>query len=510
MNKKAIGIILSYILIVVDIIVGILFVPFLLKNLGANEYGLYKLMFSTASYLSVLDFGIGGTITRYVVKYRTEKKKKDEENFVAMGLVVYGGLSCLVLLIAFVVSLLIPQIYKVTIATTQMRYAQMLFLLICVNTSINLFNHAYNGLLTAYESFAYNKIINILKVIMRVGLIITGVTLKQTAFVIVMVDLFLSLMVLMANILYTKLYLKCCIKLHKWDFGLMKEAFVFTFAILLQSIINQFNSNVDNIVLGIYTTTAIVALYSIALQIFTMYSNLSTAVSSIYLPSISKAVFRGDDDETITTRVVEPSRLQLMVLMLALSGFILFGKEFLILWVGEEYLGAYALIMVLLISSTLELSQNSITSVLKAKNILHGKTLILLGATAVNTVITLILVPKLGAIGAAIGTAFSMIFGYGVALNIYYQKKAGLNMMLYYRKTYSGVLIAALVSTVLGYMIKKLFLFEGYLGFAIGAFIYSCVYIIIILVIGLNKKEKNKLKDIYFKRLGFLHKKRKI
>jgi len=421
MNKKTIGIVLSYLLIVVDIIVGILFVPFLLTNLGENEYGLYKLMFSTASYLSVLDFGIGSTITRYVVKYRTERKKKEEENFIAMGLLIYGVLSSIVLVLAAIISIMIPKMYGTSISDNQMRYAQILFVLICVNTSVNLFNHAYNGLLMAYESFVYSKTINIIKVVLRVGLIITGVMIKKSAFVVVLVDLFLSVALLVVNILFTKIRLNCRIKLHKWDTVLLKEAFVFTVAILLQSIINQFNSNVDNIVLGIYTTTATVALYSIALQLFTMYSNLSTAVSSIYLPSISKAVFRGDDDDHITEKVVIPSRIQLMVLLLALSGYLLFGKDFIVLWVGEEYIGAYVLTAVLLVSSTLELSQNTITSVLKAKNILHGKTVILLISTMVNAIITVLLVPRLGAIGAALGTAFSMIFGYGIALNIYYQ-----------------------------------------------------------------------------------------
>ena len=72
MNKKAWGVIFSYLLIVVDILVALLFVPYLLKNLGDDEYGLYRLLYSTASYLAVLDFGLGGTITRFVVKYKTE------------------------------------------------------------------------------------------------------------------------------------------------------------------------------------------------------------------------------------------------------------------------------------------------------------------------------------------------------------------------------------------------------------------------------------------------------
>ena len=106
-NKKTMGVVLSYILIVVDILVGILFVPYLLKALGDTEYGVYKLMVSTAAYLSILDFGIGGTLTRYIVKYKTQNDKQSEENFSAMGLTIYACLSVLVLLIAVVVMIFI-------------------------------------------------------------------------------------------------------------------------------------------------------------------------------------------------------------------------------------------------------------------------------------------------------------------------------------------------------------------------------------------------------------------
>lgn len=54
--------------------------------------------------------------------------------------------------------------------------------------------------------------------------------------------------------------------------------------------------------------------------------------------------------------------------------------------------------------------------------------------TAFNVLLTFLLVPRFGAIGAAIGTASSMVFGYGIALSIYYQKRAKLCMKLYFKK----------------------------------------------------------------------------
>lgn len=499
MNKKTVGIVLSYLLIVIDIVVGILFVPFLLKTLGDNEYGIYKLMMSTASYLSVLDFGIGGTITRYVVKFRTQQKKKEEENFLAMGFMIYGVLSLLVILLAVGVAAAIPRMYQVSIPPEQYRYAQTVFFVICLHTAVSLFNHAYNGLLLAYEKYTYQKLTNIVKIALRISLLIALLLNFKLGIVIALVDLGLSLAILIVNAIYARFRLKCRIKLHKWDGALAKEAGVFTLAILLQSIINQFNSNVDNVVLGIYVSTAVISMYSLVLQLFNMYSSLSTAVSSIYLPTLSRAVFSGESDDEITERIIKPSRIQLVILLLALSGFILFGRDFISVWVGDGYMEVYMLSCIILTTATIELSQNTITAILKAKNKLHGKTLILAASTVVNAILTFILVPKIGALGATIGTAFSLVFGYGVALNLYYHFKININMKTYYKKTYWGILPAAIIACLIGIPISLYLNVGGWLGFALKALIYVVIYTAVIYFIGLNKEEKGMVKRIFKK-----------
>ena len=111
MNKKVSGVFFSYLLIVIDILVALLFVPFLLDSLGDDEYGLYRLLYSTASYLAVLDFGLGGTITRYIVKFKTEGDLRKQENFMAMGLLIYGVLALATVLVGVVVALIIPTMY---------------------------------------------------------------------------------------------------------------------------------------------------------------------------------------------------------------------------------------------------------------------------------------------------------------------------------------------------------------------------------------------------------------
>ena len=357
----------------------------------------------------------------------------------------------------------------------------------------------------AYEKYSYQKITNIVKLLLRILLLVILISSVQSAMIIAIVDLVLSVALVIINYFYCKFNLRCKIKLHGWDWSLAKESGVFTLAILLQSIINQFNSNVDNIVLGIYVSAAVVAMYSLALQLFNMYCSLSTAVSSIYLPSISRAVFAGESDDEITERIIKPSRIQLAILLLALTGFILFGQSFITVWVGEGYMQVYFLCCILLTTATIELSQNTITAILKAKNKLHGKTLILAGSTLCNVILTFLLVPRIGAYGAVLGTAFSLVFGYGIALNLYYHFKIHVNMKTYYKKTYRGILPAAILACLAGIPVSLFLKLGGWLGFAVKAGIYVLIYGLVMYFLGFNKEEKHgfhKLFGKFLKRRG--------
>ena len=499
MNKKVWGVIFSYLLIVVDVLVTLLLLPYLWDNLGQSEYGLYKMLQSTAAFMSVLDFGLGGTITRYIVKFKTEGDVRKQENFMAMGLMIYGILAMAIMVVSVGITFFIPVMYSGSVSAQQMQEAQMIFMVMAGSHALMLFSHAYTGLFAAHERFSYTKASNIVKILLRVGLIFIGIQLWSSAMMVVLVDFLLTLLQLMIHILYAKYSVKSKIKLHKWDWKLAREALVFTSAILIQTIVNQFNTNVANIVLGVFSTTAVIATYSLVLQLYSMYSNFSTAISTVYLPSISTAVFEGANDDVVTQKVIEPSRIQLVILLMVASGFFLYGGDFLPLWISEDLDAVYVMTCILMVASLLNLSQNTITSVLKAKNKLHGKSLILAISTAINFGLTCLLVPWLGAMGAVIGSCVSLIFGYGLALNIYYHKVIHINMFTYYKKTYAGILPATILCLPFGWGIRYINPWSGWLGLVVEIAGYIVVFAAAMYLLGLNHAEKAKVKKVFLK-----------
>ncbi len=492
-NEKRLGILLSYVLVVVEAVSGLLFTKVLLKHLGQSDYGLYKLAVSWMSMISVLDFGLGSTITRYVIKYKTQGDVKGQKQFMGMAFLVYGILAAAVFVIGLVLCFILPLISG-SLSSSDIPVFRIVFLLLVGKTGLVLFNHAYSGYFMAYERFIFIKSMSIVSIALRLILVFVLLPFANSAITVAGAELLVTAIQLLCNVLVRKRFDLPSVRFSGWNGELFKEIFVFTSAIFTASVINQFNGNVDSIVLGIFSTTACVGLYASVMQIYSVYSSLSTAIQGVFLPQVSKTVFENRSDEEITRSIIKPSRMQAMILFLALTGFILFGEQFLGLWIGDAYEGAmirdgYIVGLIVMTSATWQLFQNSASNILKAKKLLGGKVVITGISTAANFVLTLLLVPHYGMIGAAIGTAVSMVFGYGIATNLYYKYVAGIKLKLYYGQVFSKIWLSIPVAFAIGVCIR-LIPISGMTGFFLKAGLYCVTYILCLLFLGMTSPER--------------------
>ena len=98
-EQKAAGVILSYLGQIVHIISGLLFTPIMLNMLGDSEYGLYNLVFSTVSYMSLLSLGFSSSYMRFYSRYNAQKDEKGIARLNGMFLSIFIVISIVCLLL---------------------------------------------------------------------------------------------------------------------------------------------------------------------------------------------------------------------------------------------------------------------------------------------------------------------------------------------------------------------------------------------------------------------------
>ena len=99
-NQLKIGALLSYVNIIANVVIGLVYTPVMLRLLGQAEYGLYSLIGSVMAYLSILDMGLGNTIVRYVAKNRVAGDKKFEAELNGLFLSIYSVIGVITVIIS--------------------------------------------------------------------------------------------------------------------------------------------------------------------------------------------------------------------------------------------------------------------------------------------------------------------------------------------------------------------------------------------------------------------------
>ena len=141
-NKK-IAVIISYFTMLVQFAVVFFITPYLLKQLGDSEYGLYQLVASTASYLTLLGFGFSAAYIRFYSRFKSnnEEEKIASLNGMFMTLFLIMSISCII--IGAIVCSNINVVLGDKLEVDQYSEAKRIFFLLALNMALT-FPKAYS------------------------------------------------------------------------------------------------------------------------------------------------------------------------------------------------------------------------------------------------------------------------------------------------------------------------------------------------------------------------------
>ena len=103
MNQIKAGALLSYITLILNSVIALLYTPFMTFKLGQAEYGLYSLVASIISTLTVLDLGFGNAVIRYTAKFKAENKQNELNKMFGMFFIIFSIIALLSLAIGGVI-----------------------------------------------------------------------------------------------------------------------------------------------------------------------------------------------------------------------------------------------------------------------------------------------------------------------------------------------------------------------------------------------------------------------
>ena len=498
------GISLTFILMFLTNITGILLTPFIISNLGNSEYGLYSLFGALVATISIFDFGLNNAVIRFVAKYKAENNKEKEELFLGHIILLYILVTVVISVVGFFVYNNLDDMFSNSLTQSELSKGKDIFLILVFNLAITLPGGVFSGICRGYEKYIIPQIVNILRILIRAILILVLLKFGGDALAIVILDTVLNITIMSILAYYSLFKLKVRFSFNKLNLAFVKKIGRYSFWIFIFAITSQIQWEIGKVFVGTELDTSAVAVYAVGIMLGTYYSGFGAAISSVFLPKATQLVVADADVKKLTSVMITMGRIILLVLLFLLGGFIHLGESFINLWLGEAYQNSWRIALIIMVVFTISLTQAFGHSILEAKNKVYFKAIINLVLIVPGAFSGILLMEYLGSfgmvLGATIGWLASIIF-----LNVYYHKVINLNMLRFYKELLSKIFISFMLILLLTCSLR----FTPnttWVWFVLNGFIYSFVYIFVMYFFGMNYQEK----ELVTKVLGKLNRENKI
>ena len=496
MNRK-IGVILSYVQMIFEVLSTLLLTPFIISTLGQAEFGVYKLSAAITAYLLLLDLGVGNAIIRYISKYRIEQNRVKERQFFGIATLFYLGISIISFFLGCILVYLFPTIFSTGLTQNEIILGQKLLFITLITVSFSLATMCYNNILIAYENFKVSRLCTIIQIILKIIMSYISLRLGYGSIGIVSVNLFLTILMRLYMMFYVFVKMKLYPIFKNLDRKFVKEIVLYSSLIFIQMIATQLNSTVDQLLLGSFvkSSAVIIGIYGIGTQVVQYFQSIGSAFTSVLMPGIVSMVENNADAKLLNKEMVRIGRIIFMILILIWGCFLVNGNNFIVLWAGKENELAYYVALILMFAYIFVLSESIGTQILWALNEHKEQSYLKMFIVLINILLTIILIKWNPLFGATIGTFLSLILGDVGVMNYIFAKKLKIDLKYYYFNLLKGILPSIVLTVTIGFLMNQVFSIT-WIGLILKVSSMCVIYAICMLVFGMNKYEKSLVKSV--------------
>jgi O-antigen/teichoic acid export membrane protein len=488
------GSLMSYLTIFINIILGIVYTPWILRMIGSSHYGLYTLATSLIS-LFLMDFGMSAAVTRFLAKYRAEGETEKINTFVGFSIKFYLFITAVVMVVLVGVFLNIDRIYG-NLTSDELETFKVVFLITAFFLVFCFPVNVCNGILNAYEEFVALKSIDLLNKVGTVVVTVIALIWNGGLYSLILINGAFNLIAFAAKLIVIKM----CVPIHAsfvhTGRGEVKEVFSFSVWSTIQSISNQAIFNLMPSVLAMVVNTLAITIYGFASQMEGYVYNITSAINGMFIPRISKIIVGKEDAKDVLPLMVKVGRINHSVAMILLIGLTLLGQEFVRLWVGPEYSRLYYCILLLaypyFITAPQQIAYNSVIVLNKVKY----TAIINVAAGILNLCVAYFIAGKFGVVGVCAVTCLVFTLR-AVCHNIIYRFVLKIDIWRFFQQCQIKLLLPFFLTCILAYLTIRLIPcpvmaggVTGWMWFGLKCAIVAVIYVIIMWICGWNKEEK--------------------
>ena len=161
-NKQInVSIILNYVQMALSIVISLIYTPIMINILGNTEYGIYNLVSSIISFLTLLSLGLSSS---YVHFYSIKKVKNDEEGIAKLNglfLISFIVIGIIALICSTFIAFNVNIFFNETYSSADKNLAKILMLFLGFNLAVSFPASVFLSYITSQEQFIFQKTVKL-------------------------------------------------------------------------------------------------------------------------------------------------------------------------------------------------------------------------------------------------------------------------------------------------------------------------------------------------------------
>jgi len=391
-----------YLVIVIESLLGLLMLPFNVRHLGSEAYGLWLLIGSVVVHFSVLDLGFGGALVKFVAEYRARRDAEALNEIASTMFVVFGALGLIAYAAVVVVAFNLGHVFRVT--PEQAVLGRWLLLIIGLNVAANFPFSVYGAVINGFQRYDANSIVAI---VCSVAVGVVNALVLSAGFGLVTLVACTTSVRIGAYFVYRlnayRIFPPLRVTPALFRRSRVREATSFSVYASIIDWANRLNYQLDELVIGATMGSAPIVVWAVADRIAMATQRLTNQLNGVLFPVVV------DFDITRRTErlqrlLLEGTRLSLAMVIPITVAIVMLARPLVRAWVGPKLIDAVPLVQLLMLTVAIRVGNATGTTLLKGAGQVRYVAFVNVAAGIVNLVMSLLLVKPFGLVGVAFGT----------------------------------------------------------------------------------------------------------
>ena len=512
---------------------GVMFfmTPYVAHSLGKSGYGIWSIVITLVGYLGLAELGTRVSLGRFI-NYYMGRGETDKVNgcintaqvfFLFCGVILFAAAGVL----AWAFPMLFPKASGPMVVQ-----ARVALIVMPLGLLMSFLMAGFNQVFIASDRFDVQNGVSLAALVVQtVGALLVlnrhvgwggvvprdlggGVLFATTGLGIVGLSVVHVgsglLRLVLAMTLAHRIWPPLRVRLSLASLRQFRELFNFSIWAFLGNIGSQLLHWTDTMVIGMVFGSELVAVYAIGSMLLIRVQGFVGQGLSPLFPQMVKACAR-DDWATLRSLFYRGNIVLMALSIPILTGLIVFGREFILQWMGEGYRLSYVILVILAISKYFGFLSAMCPSICSGMNRPQFTTLIVLGQGVTNLGCTLLFILPLGMgiEGVALGTLVPRIV-FSLILLVVVMRWIGLSPRTFLMVSLWrwGVGIGGFL--VIGYALNRLVPPDGWLHFFVKVALSLVLYLPLAWWTVLRGEERRQVLDRVRQQAAFLRGKRPI